>query len=527
VAIRGSGWKYVRGLAPPVLILAAVVGWLGYLIVSRIHWSQQADEANMREWLDETVVFRNPLRTLVRDYLDQPDTVKAQEITQQLKAMGDPTRMYQGQLPLFPVIYRLEIRFKKDLSLPGIFWDSYLPRPYGPVDADKESRVLRGSVRINPIDSMDHRLLGEADDRAVLHVDYQLHAYNKRQQVEEQRQASVLAVSILAAAAVVLVVLWGYFFLRRERQRELTQLQAQQQIEHAEKMALENELRVQEAERKHEEAERQALELKSQFYASISIMAGSYAHNIKNLLVRPNDLLSRCLEGDGMSPDQEGMLVEVRHTLGTVTERLQQILRTVRRDPSRAEMTPLDLNQLVADIQTTWQDLARDKWKLNLQVELHSEPLLIQADHSHLQQAIENLLFNARDATFEMRNHLRNQARQKDGQPADARKQALIDAAAWKGTIVIRTRKQDGQAVLEVEDNGVGMTEEVRRRCTETYFTTKRDNAVYEGNTTGMGLGLSFVVVILEHHQAKLEIDSEHLKGTRFRVAFPLGQEER
>ena len=38
---------------------------------------------------------------------------------------------------------------------------------------------------------------------------------------------------------------------------------------------------------------RAALEMKSQLYASIGIMAGSYAHNIKNLLVRPNDLLAR------------------------------------------------------------------------------------------------------------------------------------------------------------------------------------------------------------------------------------------
>ena len=31
-------------------------------------------------------------------------------------------------------------------------------------------------------------------------------------------------------------------------------------------------------------------------------MAGSYAHNIKNLLVRPNDLLARCIEADGVDP---------------------------------------------------------------------------------------------------------------------------------------------------------------------------------------------------------------------------------
>jgi signal transduction histidine kinase len=65
------------------------------------------------------------------------------------------------------------------------------------------------------------------------------------------------------------------------------------------------------------------------------------------------------------------------------------------------------------------------------------------------------------------------------------------------------------------------MSEEVRRRCTETHFSTKRDNAIYEGHSTGMGLGLSFVVAILEHHHAALEIESEPLRGATFRVRFP------
>jgi two-component system phosphate regulon sensor histidine kinase PhoR len=75
--------------------------------------------------------------------------------------------------------------------------------------------------------------------------------------------------------------------------------------------------------------------------------------------------------------------------------------------------------------------------------------------------------------------------------------------------------------VLEVSDNGAGMTEEVRRRCTEAHFSTKRDNALHEGNNTGTGLGLAFVTTILEHHQARLEIDSEPLRGATFRIVFP------
>src|SRR5207248_3482518 len=101
-------------------------------------------------------------------------------------------------------------------------------------------------------------------------------------------------------------------------------------------------------------------------------------------------------------------------------------------------------------------------------------------------------------------------------------RQALIAAAAWKGGVVLRTRRQGDRAVLEVSDNGIGMTEEVRRHCTETHFSTKRDNAIYEGISTGMGLGLSFVTAILDHHQATLDIESGPRQGALFRIQFPL-----
>ena len=50
-------------------------------------------------------------------------------------------------------------------------------------------------------------------------------------------------------------------------------------------------------------------------------------------------------------------------------------------------------------------------------------------------------------------------------------------------------------------------------------------NAIYEGYNAGMGLGLSFTAVVLEHHGARLEVDTEPLKGTTFRVVFPLAHE--
>jgi signal transduction histidine kinase len=157
---------------------------------------------------------------------------------------------------------------------------------------------------------------------------------------------------------------------------------------------------------------------------------------------------------------------------------------------------------------------------LNVEAEFAPEPLPIRGDVSHLQQAIENLLFNARDATFEMRNQVRKAARSV-ADPAK-RKQALLDAAAWTGEVKLTTGREGEHVVLEVRDNGIGMNREVLERCIQTHFSTKRDNALFEGYSAGMGLGLSFVVVVLEHHDAALEIESEPERGALFRIRFPL-----
>ncbi len=515
---RDSFWKYARGPALPVIFVAVLVVILGLLLYLLVQAGQRADEANLREWLEESRVFRKTLPGLVREYLQTDDSQLRDEIGQQLQAMGNPTKMYQSQLPLFPTVYRLEVTFQtRDQPKPPIVWDSELPR---------DRQLVR---------TLNHPLLGEGDDRAVLRMEYQLHAYNRQQQEETKRRLLLFWGSVLGLVFLGIFVLWITRAFKREQRRALQQMLARQKIDQAEKLLLEKELHRQEAERNREEAERKvlqlrvatheaeqkALELKSQLYAGIGIMAGSYAHNIKNLLVRPNDLLRRCLEDDGMSQDQEHMLQEVRGTLNTVTERLQEILKTVRRDPTRSEMTSLDLNEIVREMQRSWEEMAQQKWKLTLRVELWPEPLTIEGDRSHLMQAVENLLFNARDGTFEMRNHVREEARHNPLLSDDARRQALIAAASWRGSVTLRTRRDGDRAILEVADNGIGMTEEVRRRCVETHFSTKRDNALYEGNTTGMGLGLSFVQTILEHHHGRMEIISAPLQGATFQLAFP------
>jgi signal transduction histidine kinase len=535
---RTNVWRYARVLAAPLLVWGLLAVALADPVRTWLRGEDGYDQAALQEWLEESRGSRATLPEMVESYLlrvhseaelrralERPETadnaafrlaqeqvgvaIEGENIRTHLEALGNPpTKMYAGQLPLFPVIYRLEVRFDglPDGPLGSIAWDSEFPTEVG------QYQVM--NYRIHP--------------HATVAVRYQLHAYNKRQRIEQQHAARLRWLGLLALAASILGGVWTFFLQRRAREQERHRAAAREKVDVAERMLLREERRHADTERQlleqrlaTQNAERHALEMRSQLYANVGIMAGSYAHNIKNLLVRPNELLRRCLEVDGLSSDQETMLHEVRQTLGTVTERLQQILRTVRRDPSRSEPTLLDLNDVARDLERTWKDLARDKWKLELTLDLAEDPLPLSGDVSHLEQAAENLLFNARDATFEMRNYLRDAARKSDNPDPAARRQALIDAAAWRGRVVLRTRREPDAVVLEVTDNGAGMTDEVRRRCTETHFSTKRDNAIHEGNSTGMGLGLSFVVAILEHHHATLEIDSTPGKGTTFRARFP------
>jgi signal transduction histidine kinase len=546
-------WRYLVRLAPLVVLWAVMAGLLGWLLYARASWNEDADRADMREWLYNTRIFRKTLAELTRDYADlltdpAPDPArlkhKRDEITEHIRAMTEPIRVYSSQLPLFPEIYKLEVEFY-GLDAAPIRWESPKRKPGG------HARAQLSTLSFEPP-------LGQEGATAVVRLEYRLHTYNQMQKQQDEFRFWQTAAAAVLLPTTFFAGLIAVRFLRRERAREFERLQAAHAAEHrekallqaqlarqqAEKELLETRVKRQEAEHATEElgrkvleqqldaarlesraaeAERAALALKSELYASIGIMAGSYAHNIKNLLVRPNDLLARCIEANGSDRVQQGMLEEVKTTLGTVTERLQQLLRTVRRDPANAEITRVDVAALVRESERTWAEMARDKWKLAITADVSGAPLWVNGDVSHLQQAVENLVFNARDATFEMRNHLRDEAKRETD--ASLRREKLLDAASWKGEVNLRAYRDGDGVILEVRDNGIGMTEEVRKNCLKTHFTTKRDNALYEGYSAGMGLGLSFVAVVLEHHGATLEIDSAPLRGTTFRVRLPAAGE--
>ncbi|MFK0313620.1 ATP-binding protein [Pseudomonas sp. NPDC090233] len=86
------------------------------------------------------------------------------------------------------------------------------------------------------------------------------------------------------------------------------------------------------------------------------------------------------------------------------------------------------------------------------------------------------------------------------------------------GRITLRTRLSPPWAEIQVEDNGVGMPEAVRKRTFEPFFTTKEI-----GQGTGLGLSVSYFI-ITNNHKGQMEVQSTPGQGTCFTLRLPLGQ---
>lgn len=88
-----------------------------------------------------------------------------------------------------------------------------------------------------------------------------------------------------------------------------------------------------------------------------------------------------------------------------------------------------------------------------------------------------------------------------------------VDAMPRGGAITVSTRAEGDSIVLEVRDTGGGMTEEIRQRCFEPFYTTKGER--------GTGLGLAIVYGIVQRHGGTISIESELGKGTLVVIRLP------
>jgi two-component system OmpR family sensor kinase len=165
---------------------------------------------------------------------------------------------------------------------------------------------------------------------------------------------------------------------------------------------------------------------------------------------------------------------------------VEELLLLARLDEGRVlDREPVDLTQLAADAVADARIVAPGR---DVSLE-QSGPVVVSGDESRLRQVVTNLVVNAL-------RHAGDEARVK-----------------------VSTGVTDGRAVIEVSDDGVGMTSAVAGHVFEPFYRPKDERGQGEATT---GLGLSIVAAIAEAHDGDVDLQTAPGQGARFRVRLPL-----
>ena len=222
---------------------------------------------------------------------------------------------------------------------------------------------------------------------------------------------------------------------------------------------------------------------------AVGQMASGIAHDFNNSLTPIVSYSELLLEKPArFDPEQTERYMKVIHTAArdaaAVVGRLRELYRERAEAPPGAAVDVVGcVEEAVALTQPRWKSQALASGiTINIQTDFQGAPC-VAGDAVEIREALTNLIFNA------------------------------VDAMPTGGTITIRAAADGDMARLEVEDTGTGMTEDVRARCTEPFFSTKGPH--------GSGLGLAMVAAIVDRHRGSYSIESEPARGTRFSLRLP------
>lgn len=250
--------------------------------------------------------------------------------------------------------------------------------------------------------------------------------------------------------------------------------------------------------------EAEAQRLQAQKLESVGSLVAGIAHEIGTPLQYVQNQIDFLVHGLEVALDQgpalsresqasefmflrERMPEAVRH----VREGLAQVVRIVGglrnyAHPGQARRSAVNLNRVVMDA----IEITRNAWKdvATVVTELETDLPELSGHAGELMQVVVNLLVNAADA--------------------------IPSGSPRSGLITVSTQGHQDHLQLTVQDNGCGMTAEVRGRAFDPFFTTK-------GVSKGTGQGLAIVHAVVRRHGGTIRIESSPGTGALFRIQLP------
>jgi signal transduction histidine kinase len=247
-----------------------------------------------------------------------------------------------------------------------------------------------------------------------------------------------------------------------------------------------------------ERAERKRLEqrfLQAQKMEVVGQLSSGVAHDFNNILgviIGNNDYMMAQLEQDNpFRKNCEEIQLAAERAAG-VSRQLLVFSRNQAVQP-----VVLDINEVIQRMDKMLYRLI-DK-NIEMTVQLGSGLGQVKADEGYLGQLLMNLVINAQDAMPEG-GKLTIKTENVTPEEGGARRGGDVSPGRY--------------VMLSVRDTGIGMTEEVKARLFEAFFTTKPKGK-------GTGLGLATCQTIVKQSNAHISVESEPGRGALFKVFFP------
>jgi signal transduction histidine kinase/integral membrane sensor domain MASE1/CheY-like chemotaxis protein len=251
-----------------------------------------------------------------------------------------------------------------------------------------------------------------------------------------------------------------------------------------------------------DEAERQHLQaqlLHGQKLESLGVMAGGIAHDFNNLLMAIRGRAELITYTEDLSEEVKEDADAILRTSDQAAGLCRQMLTYAGR--GAIEVRTIDLSDAIREI----QDLLRVSVsrQVSLRLELGDEDLWVSADVTQLRQVALNLVSNASDAV---------EATKRGGTVSVKTRRGAL-TREWLSRAVVGPDVAEGEfCILEVTDDGAGMSEDTVRQIFDPFFSSKG---------TGRGLGLSSTLGVIRRHKGVIAVESQPGEGSRFVVAFP------
>ncbi len=234
----------------------------------------------------------------------------------------------------------------------------------------------------------------------------------------------------------------------------------------------------------------------SQRMEAIGTLTGGIAHDFNNILTVISGYVGLL---QSQISDDPKLLAKITK-IGEAAERGSKLthgLLAYSRKKSEPS-TPVDLNQLILKTQDFLERVIGERFEKTLQ--LCSDPLIVLADQSQLEQILINLVTNARDAMIN------------GGRLTISTCRTEIDGSFCQ---MYGYGEPGPYALMTVADDGMGIPKEIQQKIFDPFFTTKDT-----GKGTGLGLAMAWGIV--KQHKGYILVDSEPGQGAAFKIFLPL-----